>query len=51
MKHYPELEVIPDVLESCNNPKAQSIGHAIRVFNDEDSTPLEKAAVCICMLL
>ena len=36
-KYFPELDTVSDILASVPYPQIQSIAHAIRVCNDQDS--------------
>lgn len=41
-KYFPELDIVSDILELVPHPQIQSIAHAFRICNDQDTHVLTK---------
>lgn len=51
MKHFPQLEIIPNLLEFVPHRKFQAAAQVIRVFNNQHSTPLDKLAITLRLVI
>lgn len=50
-KHYPELEVITDVLEKIPHRQSHSLANAIRVCNDVQASHVSKVCAVLEVIL
>ncbi|HDI2995713.1 hypothetical protein OHW01_12205 [Acinetobacter baumannii] len=50
-KYFPELDIVSDILDLVPHPQIQSIAHAIRVCNDEDTHFITKLRAVVGVMI
>lgn len=50
-KYFPELDTVSDILASFPHPQIQSIAHAIRICNDQDTHVLTKLHAVVGVMI